>query len=112
MAQKKTGRASFLAEVARCWPVAKGSIAEVRKPCIRRGCPACARGDRHPALIFSFLEQGRRRCLYVPRDLAPLVRQAIANGRKIEQILLQAGAELIRSERVARRRGKPNRSRE
>ena len=76
--------ALLLAEVARHWPMAKGSLAEVRKPCVRPGCRACASGRKHPAFLFSFTDQGRRRCRYVPRDLVPALRQAIANGRWME----------------------------
>jgi hypothetical protein len=36
-------RQQFLQDLQRLWPAIKGSLAEVRKPCIRRDCPACAR---------------------------------------------------------------------
>ena len=96
------GRKAFLGKVEKLWPVAKGSVSEVRKPCIRANCSACAEGRKHRAFIFSYNEKGRRRCLYVPRDLVPLLRRAIRNGRKLEQYISRAGTELIlrhRSER-------------
>ncbi len=65
----------FLAQLPSLWPPLKGSLAFVKKPCIRKNCPACARGDKHPAWIFSFTQDGRRRCMYVPKDLVPLLRQ-------------------------------------
>jgi hypothetical protein len=87
--------AQLLAEIARHWPMAKGSLAEVRKPCVRPKCPACASGRKHPAFIFSVSENGRRRCLYVPRDLVPALRQAIANGRWMEEQIRRLGVGLV-----------------
>lgn len=92
----------FLEEVGRRWPLAKGSLAEVRKPCIRPHCAACARGEKHPAFIFSFAEKGRRRCMYVPRELVPRLRQAIENGRWVEEQLHRMGAHLIEAHRQQR----------
>ncbi|MGA3269302.1 MAG: hypothetical protein ABSE16_21105 [Verrucomicrobiota bacterium] len=56
------------------WPALKGSLARVYKPCIRKNCAACARGDKHPAWLLSFTQHGRRRCLYVPLTLVPAIR--------------------------------------
>lgn len=86
---------AFLGEVQKLWPLAKGSLAEVRKPCIRAGCPACASGKKHPAFIFSFKHKGRRRCMHVPRELVAQMRQAIRNGRLIEEQMSHSGYELI-----------------
>jgi hypothetical protein len=46
-------------------------MAEIRKPCIRPNCAACARGGKHRAFILSLTDQGRRRCMYVPADMVP-----------------------------------------
>lgn len=94
----------FLNELAGLWPLAKGSLAEVRKPCIRPACPACRSGQKHKALIFSLAYRGKRRCLYVPRELEEGVRQALSNGRRLEQRLSELGAELIERYRQRRRR--------
>jgi len=88
-------RDRFLAQIASLWPAVKGSVAEVRKPCIRAGCKACAEGRKHRAFIFACKEGKRRRCLYVPADKVPALRAAIANGRRIEQLLSQCGADLV-----------------
>jgi len=94
---------AFLHELAGLWPLAKGSLAEVRKPCIRPNCPACRSGRKHPAVLFSFTQAGQRRCRYVPAELAPALRQALANGRRLELRLAELGAELL--ERYRRQRG-------
>lgn len=93
----------FLKVLSRLWPVAKGSLARVRRSCVRRGCRACARGEKHPAWIFVHVEKGRRRCLYVPESLAPVMREAIRNGRRVEAWLKEAGLELILSHRRRRK---------
>jgi hypothetical protein len=94
-----TAREAFLQETARLWPVAKGSLAQVRRPCMRRNCQACVRGDKHPGWIFVFREKGRQRCLYVRKRLVPALRQAILNGRRLEERLTRAGQELIERDR-------------
>jgi hypothetical protein len=93
------GRERFLAQVAGLWPAAKGSVAEVRKPCVRPNCKACAAGRKHRAFIFACKERGRRCCLYVPAERVAGLRTAIANGRRIEQLLSQCGAEMVRQGR-------------
>lgn len=92
----------FLAQLPSLWPPLKGSLALVKKPCIRKNCPACARGDKHPAWIFSFTHGKRRRCMYVPKDLVPLLRQGLQNGRRLEQLLFALGPQLLRAHRQQR----------
>lgn len=103
--EKEDGKARFLAEVSKLWPVARGSLSYVRKPCIHPNCQACARGEKHPSWIFSVYHEGKQRCLYVPRELVGTLRQAIANGRKVEQLLAGCGVTLVYEHR-ARRNGK------
>ena len=82
-------------DVARLWPVAKGSLSEVRKPCTRSNCQACRDGRRHRVFLFCYREDGRSRCAYVPASEVARVRQAIANGRELERRIVAAGRELI-----------------
>jgi hypothetical protein len=86
---------AFLDELASLWPLAKGSLAQVRKPCIRPNCPACKSGKGHPALMFSFTRKGQRVCRYVPAEFAPVLRQALDNGRQLEVRLAELGEELL-----------------
>ena len=95
-------RHSFLRQLAKLWPAIKGSLAEVHKPCIRPHCAACARGDKHRAFILSFTDRGRRRCMYVPAQLVPQLRQALRNGKALEALLYQLGPELLRRHRQQR----------
>jgi len=86
---------AFLEELADLWPLAKGSLAEVRKPCIRPNCSACKSGKKHRAMIFTFRYAGKQRCRYIPAELAPVLRQALDNGRKMEKRLVELGVDLL-----------------
>ena len=93
---------AFLKQISHLWPILKGSLAKVHKPCIRPGCRACQNGEKHPAYIFSFTQNGKRRCMYVPQDLVPIIQQGIKNGRRLEATLYALGEQLIRQHRKHR----------
>src|SRR3990172_7483314 len=97
-----TLRQNFLRPLEALWPAIKGSLSEVHKPCIRPHCAACARGDKHPAFLLSFTDQGRRRCMYVPAALVPPLQQALRNGKALEALLSQLGPQLLRHYRQQR----------
>ena len=90
----------FLKKLLYLWPALKGSLAQVRKPCIRPNCRACALGDKHPNYLLAFTHKGRRRCLYVPRAMVPVLKRALENGRRIEQLLYEMGPILLREYRA------------
>ncbi len=94
----------FLQQLPKLWPAIKGSLAQVRKTCLRPGCRACARGDKHPAFILSFTQGGKRRCMYVPNDLVPVLERALRNGRQIEKLLYELGPALLQQHRQQRTR--------
>jgi len=89
-------------QAKKLWPALKGSLAKVYKPCIRKNCALCERGDKHPAWILTVSQKGRRRCFYVPEELVPIIQLAIQNGRKIEEWLGNAGPEIIKAFRHQR----------
>lgn len=84
-----------------CWPALKGSLAQVHKPCIRPNCRVCASGKKHPNYLLAFTQNGRRRCLYVPWAMVPKLKQALANGRRLEQLLYAMGPALLQEYRAA-----------
>lgn len=100
-------QAQFLEGLAALWPALKGSLNQVAKPCIRPHCPACAKGDKHPAFLWTFTEAGRRRCLYVPAELVPWVRQGLENGRRLEARLAALGPAWLRAWRQQRDAAQP-----
>lgn len=105
---KKQEESDFLVEkgiglqAKKLWPALKGSLAKVYKPCIRKNCPLCERGEKHPAWILTVSKKGRRRCLYVPEGLVPVIQRAIQNGRKIEEWLSDQGPEIVKAFRLQR----------
>jgi hypothetical protein len=90
----------FLEKLLPLWPALKGSLAQVRKPCIRPNCRACARGDKHPNYLLAFTQKGKRRCLYVPRAMVPVLKRALENGRRIERLLYEMGPSLLQEYRT------------
>ena len=93
-------------EIKDLWPALKGSLAKIYKPCIRKKCALCERGDKHPAWILTTSQKGRRRCLYVPEELVPTLQQAIQNGRKLETLLCDLGPAIVKAYRSQRDRKK------
>jgi hypothetical protein len=89
----------FLKKLLPLWPALKGSLAQVHKPCIRSNCPACATGRKHPNYLLAFTHKGKRRCLYVPLAMVQILKRALANGRRIEQLLYDMGPALLREYR-------------
>jgi len=82
------------------WPALKGSLAKVRKPCIRPNCRACASGKKHPNHLLAFTQKGRRRCLYVPLAMVATIERALANGRRVEEVLYEMGPALLKEYRT------------
>jgi hypothetical protein len=87
----------WMQEIVKAWPVAKGSIREVKKTCSRKGCKACASGENHSAWLFTYYVNGKQRCKHVPRSKVDIIKQALENGRKLEQLILKAGLSLLDS---------------
>jgi hypothetical protein len=85
----------FIDELRRRWPIARGSLCEVAKPCVRAGCAACAHGDKHLSFIFSYRKDGKQRCLYVSRELVAELRRAIDGGQWVESRMSELGAALV-----------------
>ena len=96
-ARKGYGDDALLAALRSCGPVAKGSLSSVRMRCAKKGCAACMAGTGHPAWIFAYRVDGRRKCLYVRRRDVDAVRDALERGRMVESLLLEAGVAYIRA---------------
>ena len=92
----------LLGQMQALLPAAKGSVCEVRKPCIRPHCTACKEGRKHPCFILQWNDGKRRRCTYVPAGMVADLRKAIANGRRIERLLSNAGAQMVMEARRRR----------
>lgn len=81
----------FLRKAARLWPVAEGSLSFRKAPCIRDGCSACAKGEGHSSYVLYGRRKKGRFSVYVPVGLAEEVRLAVENGRKLQELIMEAG---------------------
>jgi hypothetical protein len=84
-------RSWFLRQVSELWPLAAGSLSLRTGPCVREHCSACERGEGHASYALYGRRKDRRFSVYVPEELVPLVQEAVNNGRKLEQLLREAG---------------------
>ena len=80
----------------------RGSMVSQRRRCGKEGC-GCVQGDLHGPYVY--LSVGRRggasRLLYVPTDLAAVVRRRVARTGRIDGALAEISA--INLELLARR---------
>lgn len=97
---------AYLKKLRTLWPAVKGSLVEVRKPCIRKNCPKCASGEKHRAFIYSFTKDGKQKCRYVSRELAQELRKAVDNGKAIEKMMIELGENIIQNYRESRSKQK------
>ncbi len=93
----------FVSTIQKMWPVAEGSLSLRRSPCIRKNCPACAKGEGHQSYILYGRSGGRRLSVYVPDDLAEQVQAAVDNGRGLRQLMNEAGVRYVKALKMARR---------
>ena len=99
--QKKNSDESALIDALRAYgPVAKGSLSQVHMKCTQSGCRVCKSGKGHPAWIFAYRVDGKRKCLYVRKADVSKVQSAIDCGRRVEALLLEEGVRLIKSLRA------------
>ena len=79
------------------WPAILGSLSLRRSPCIRENCAACQSGEQHRSYVLYGRIKGRRVSIYVPEELVPEVRRALANGRAIQELLHEATERYARA---------------
>ena len=97
--QPGSSREQFLREASNLWPVAKGSVSIVNKRCMREGCRTCLEDGGHPAAIYTYRSGGKLRCMHVRKDFVPALRAAIENGRKLEELLVRMGRQMVLDQR-------------
>jgi hypothetical protein len=81
----------FLRQVSELWPLAAGSLSLRTGPCIRENCSACQRGEGHASYALYGRKKSRRFSVYVPQELVPSVQQAVDNGRRLQELMREAG---------------------
>ena len=93
----------FLRAIKDLWPVALGSVSLRKSPCIRKNCSACASGQGHSSYALSGYRGNRRFSVYVPDELAPDIQRAVEKGRRVQDLLKEAGVRYLRAEKRERR---------
>lgn len=96
-------RVRFARAMQGIWPVALGSLSLRRSPCTRSGCSACASGAQHKSYVLYGLRRGRRFALYVPAEMVPVVRKALSNGRRLQQLVFDAGFRWVKARKAEKR---------
>ncbi|HXN46554.1 MAG TPA: hypothetical protein VN893_07925 [Bryobacteraceae bacterium] len=98
----------FKDTVGSLWPVALGSLSLRKSPCIREHCRLCESGEGHSSYALYGKKGNRRFSVYVPDELASELERAIRNGRRLQDLVMEAGrryALALKNEREAQRRG-------
>ena len=86
------------------WPVADGSLSLRKSPCVRKNCPACAAGEGHRSYVLYGRTAKKRFSIYVPEELVPEVRVAMENGRRLKELISEAGLRYTQALKEARKR--------
>ena len=88
-------RGWFAGVIRDLWPVAVGSLSLRKGSCIRPNCPACASGEGHSSYALYGRRGKRRFSIYVPERLVPEVSEAIQNGRRLQELINEAGVRYV-----------------
>ena len=96
----------FQTTVQKLGPAVAGSLSLRKSPCIRKNCPACARGDGHASYALYGRLKGKRFSIYVPNDLVPEISAAIANGQRLLVLLSEAAVRFTKALKESRNRKK------
>jgi hypothetical protein len=92
----KKDRDELLKRLAALVPFAKGSVCVSHKPCGNPWkCKKCLSGEMHPSVQYSFRENGKLRTMHVQPRFLKQVQEAVANGREVERLLVEAGKKYI-----------------
>lgn len=90
-----SAKADFIRIVRGLYPVAHGTLSLVNKRCNSPYCKACKSGEGHPSWIFTFRRDGKQHCMHVQPCHVETVRQAIENGKMLEEAILEEGISLL-----------------
>ncbi|MCG2661763.1 MAG: hypothetical protein L6437_16145 [Kiritimatiellae bacterium] len=70
-----------------CSPFIRSSVVVTRKPCIRKGCPACKEGRKHESCYLAVTKNGKTSVRYLPKGLVEEARRQKENYRKAQEVL-------------------------
>ena len=84
--------------------MADGSLSLRKSSCVRANCPACAAGEGHRSYVLYGRTAKKRFSIYVPEDLVPEVKAAIENGRRLKELISEAGLRYTQALKETRKR--------
>lgn len=87
---------NFFDQVKQLGPVAKGSLCAFRRKCGKTSCKKCSSGEGHPSFKLTFVQDGSSHTRFVGPTQVEAMRKAIANGRKLEQLILEFGLDYLK----------------
>ncbi len=64
----------------------QGSLVTMKRKCGKEGC-RCARGHLHVSLYLATRCEGKRKMIYVPRELEEKARRWVEEGREAARLL-------------------------
>jgi len=85
----------YLAEIKEIGIAAKGSIRQFKRNCGKKSCKKCASGERHLSHQLTYYQEGKQHSRFVGPTQLEAMRQAITNGRKVEELLVRFGLEYL-----------------
>jgi len=85
----------WLAAIKEVGIIAKGSIRQYKRNCGSKNCRKCASGERHPTHQMTYYLDGKQHSKYIGPTQLEGIRQAIANGRKLESLMVSFGLEYL-----------------
>ena len=89
----------WIKEMGNLFPVAKGSVREVKKGCGYASCKRCASGEKHQAYLFTYYLKGKQKSHHVPKYRLEDLKKALENGKKVEELMVQNALSMIQSNR-------------
>lgn len=85
----------YLAELKEIGIAAKGSIRQFKRNCGKASCKKCASGERHLSHQMTYYLDGKQHSRFVGPTQLEAMRQAISNGRQVEELLVRFGLEYL-----------------
>lgn len=83
-----------------------GSLSRTTRRCGKPSCH-CADGEGHEGWTLTFMENGKKRVEWIPKEWVDEVRRRVGQGKRLKEALadyLNANAELLVLARKQRRR--------
>lgn len=85
----------WLAAVKEIGIAAKGSLRQYKRNCGSKKCRKCRSGERHPTHQLTYYLEGKQHSRYIGPTQLEQMQKAIANGRKLEELLVCFGLEYL-----------------